>query len=152
MIGKTKGRKRANPSKSSKEADGEKPKRDTRRKTGGGDSKRKPKQGDHAEIPPPNVPELDSIKDQLTPPPHVTAGHVYSNAYRKHMSLHGKLDVAGAQKAAQLASAIFQAYGIVSAAHIGKFQDKPRRRPLATPQQHPPQDGAAVEGTEQKDQ
>lgn len=73
------------------------------------------------------VPPLESITDQEKPPPHVTAGHVYSTAYRKHISLYGKLDVAGAQKAAQLASAIFQAYGIVSKQQVGKFNKQPRK-------------------------
>ena len=124
-VGKTKGRKRA-PAKT-KEAETVKSKRSKKQRTD------QDAQGqDECKV---DVPPLESITDQLTPPPHVTAGHVYSTAYRKHLSLYGKLDVAGAQKAAKLASAIFQAYGIVSSQQVGKFKEKPRKP--ATPNAPP---------------
>ena len=119
-IGKTKGRKRTKTGNEAETATAAKRTKKPRTEQDGKGNKDK-------EEPQVEVPPLESITDQEKPPPHVTAGHVHSTAYRKHMSLYGKLDVAGAQKAAQLASAIFQAYGIVSKQQVGKFNKQPRK-------------------------
>ena len=85
------------------------------------------------------VPSLESLVDTVQPPGHVNSGTVYSNAYRKYQSLHGKENIDGAQKHAQMASAIFQAYGIVPQEYVGKFLEKPRSvRKTPTPQQQKP--------------
>lgn len=132
-IGKTKGRKRTPKTTTEAETStaAKRPRKSRTEKDGKG-NQNEPK----VEVPP-----LESIKDQVKPPPHVTAGHVYSSAYRKHQSLYGKLDVAGAQKTAQMASAIFQSYGIVSAQQVGKFNKEPRKP--ATPRV-PPVGGQAT--------
>ena len=59
-----------------------------------------------------------------TTPPHVTAHHVYSSAYRKHQALG--LDLASARQAAQMAATLFREKGVVDDL-CGKFKPLPRR-------------------------
>ena len=91
---------------------------------------RKSKGGKKPEV---EVPPLASLVDPVTPPAHVNTGAVYSNAYRKYQSAHGKGDTEGAKKAAQLASAIFQEHGVVPKEYVGNFLAKPRRKVSDTP-------------------
>jgi len=94
------------------------------------DRVKKPKGGKKTEV---EIPPLESIVDPIKPPEHVNSGTVYSNAYRKYQALHGKEDVTSAQRFAQLASAMFQAYGIVPKEYVGNFLSRPRRKTV-TPQ------------------
>ena len=70
--------------------------------------------------------DVDDLKDAYEPPSHITAGHVYSNAYRKSMKL--KQDKEEAKVDAKKASRIFQTHGLVTPLLCGKFADKPRKR------------------------
>ena len=146
VIGKTKGRKKRLATDKAPETAPRKcpkgPKAQGKSNSGGaGDAEtvepaETRKQKSKGKKPEVDVPPLESLKDTVQPPLHVNSGTVYSNAYRKFQSQHGKEDVEGAQKTAQLASAIFQAYGVVPQEYIGKFLDKPRTaRKTPTPQQ-----------------
>lgn len=67
------------------------------------------------------------------PPVHVTASHVYSNAYRKaQVDFPG--DKARAKEVGQRASKLFRESGMVWPDLCGKFNSAPRKRPAATPQ------------------
>ena len=94
------------------------------------DRVKKPKGGKKTEV---EIPPLESIVDPIKPPEHVNSGTVYSNAYRKYQALHGKEDLTSAQRFAQLASAMFQAYGVVPKEYVGNFLSRPRRKTV-TPQ------------------
>ena len=96
------------------------------------ESVKKPRGGKKTEV---EVPPLETIVDPIKPPEHVNSGTVYSNAYRKYQASNGKEDVASAQKVAQLASAMFQAYGVVPKEYVGNFLSRPRRKTIPTPQQ-----------------
>ena len=66
------------------------------------------------------------------PPPHVTAGHVYSNAYRKSLKLNGG-DKDKAKVDAKKASRVFQDHGLVSPLMCGKFAAQPRTKKVTPP-------------------
>lgn len=66
------------------------------------------------------------LADAYTPPPHVSTGHVYSNAYRK--SMKRSCDKETAKVDAQKASRLFQSLGVVSPELCGKFAAGPRAK------------------------
>ena len=72
------------------------------------------------------------LEGAYCPPPHVTAGHVYSNAYRKSMKLNGG-DKDKAKVDAKKASRIFQDHGLVSPLLCGKFAAQPRTKKVTPP-------------------
>lgn len=72
------------------------------------------------------------LEGAYRPPPHVTAGHVYSNAYRKSMKLNGD-DKDKAKVDAKKASRIFQDHGLVSPLLCGKFAAQPRTKKVTPP-------------------
>ena len=65
------------------------------------------------------------------PPPHVNAGGVYSNAYRK--ALAEKKPLEEAKVHAKKASAIFQKFRVVTPEMCGKFMAKPRAKKAPAP-------------------
>ena len=102
------------------------------------ESKTKPKpvdsDGDLDEI-------MKSLTDPYKPPAHITASHVYSNAYRRSSKTKSKED---SKADAQLASRIFQKYGLVSPDHTGTFRDQPRSSRKDAAREKPAPDAEAA--------
>ena len=87
------------------------------------------------------------LTDAYTPPAHVGTGAVYSNAYRKTMSLTKDKEKAKAD--ARMASAIFQKHGKVTPKLCGKFNAQPRGRKSSSPAEaSEPANASAGNGSE----
>ena len=82
---------------------------------------------DLADQPDPNLPSREEViaLGGVPPPEHVTANHIYSNAYRKTLT-KPSADKAQASSVARKATALFRAYGLVLPDDVGKFMKTPR--------------------------
>ena len=82
------------------------------------------------------------------PPPHVNAGGVYSNAYRKALAEKKSLDEAKIH--AKKASAIFQKFRVVTPEMCGKFMAKPRAKKASAPKVPVAKEGNGEDGKEEE--